>query len=147
MIILATNANCELLLIMRIANEEKIIYKELSYRINGVLFSVHNELGRYRNEKQYCDAIERGLKQAGIKYAREATLPLSFDGEKQGRSKADFLIENAIVLEIKAKSFSGIEDYSQLRRYLISAGKKLGVLVNFRRQHLQIKRILNSQIN
>lgn len=131
---------------MRSANEKgKIIYKELSYKINGILFGVHNDLGRYRNEKQYCDAIENDFRDTDIKYERETVLPVSFNNEKQGRNKLDFLIENKIILEIKAKSFSGLEDYSQLKRYLVSLNRKLGILVNFRRQKLQIKRILNSQ--
>ena len=41
--------------------DEKIIYKELSYQINGLLFEIHNELGRFANEKQVCDYIENKL--------------------------------------------------------------------------------------
>lgn len=39
--------------------EEKIIHKELSYKITGLLFKVHTELGRYCREKQYGDALEK----------------------------------------------------------------------------------------
>lgn len=41
---------------------EKVIYPELSYKICRICFEVHNELGRYRNEKQYADAFELKLK-------------------------------------------------------------------------------------
>lgn len=131
--------------LMRSANEEKIIYKEISYKINGILFDVHNELGRYRNEKQYGDLIEDKLFKNKIKYEREMVLPESFEGERQGRNVVDFFINDKVVLEIKVKAFSGVEDYAQLKRYLVLLNRKLGILVNFRRQHLQIKRILNSQ--
>ena len=40
----------------------KLLYPELSYKIVGLLFNVHNNLGRFRNEKQYSDAIEQELK-------------------------------------------------------------------------------------
>ena len=40
----------------------KLVYPDLSYRINGVLFSVHNELGRFRNENQYADRVEEKFK-------------------------------------------------------------------------------------
>lgn len=42
--------------------EDKVVYKELSYKINGLLFKVHKDLGRYRNEKQYGDYFEQLLK-------------------------------------------------------------------------------------
>lgn len=42
----------------RNAQKKKIIFKNLSYKINGIIFKVRKELGRYKNEKQYCDAIE-----------------------------------------------------------------------------------------
>lgn len=75
---------------------EKLIYAELSYKITGVLFAVHNDLGRYRNEKQYADALENYFKAYNIIYKREAVVPTSFDGELRGRNKIDFLIEDKI---------------------------------------------------
>lgn len=127
--------------------KQKIIYQDLTYKINGILFFVHNELGRFCNEKQYGDAIEQKFKDSAINYERELILPPSFCGEARGRNKVDFLIENKIVLEIKAKNFIGREEYYQVRRYLDEIGKKLGLLVNFRNRNLIIKRILNSNVN
>ncbi|PJB89626.1 GxxExxY protein [Candidatus Roizmanbacteria bacterium CG_4_9_14_0_8_um_filter_34_12] len=126
-------------------NNGNIIYKELSYQINGILFYVHNELGSYCNEQQYCDAIEKQLQQKSIKYEREKKLPPSFEGE-ENRNKIDFLINNKIILEIKAKRFVTREDYYQVRRYLKALKLKLGIIVNFRDRYLHPKRILNSLI-
>ena len=125
--------------------KSKLIYQELSYKINGILFGVANELGLYKNEKQYCDAIERFLKVAGINYEREKILPVSFNGERSGRNKVDFLIEERIILEVKAKPFVTRQDYYQTRRYLGALSKKLGILVNMRRYALAPKRVLNSE--
>lgn len=50
---------------MQIANS-KLVLPELSYEINGILFKVHNELGRFLNEKQYADAVEKLLKENKI---------------------------------------------------------------------------------
>lgn len=121
----------------------QIIYPDLSYRINGVLFAVHNELGRFCNEKQYSDAIEHYLKKLKLKYERERILPPSFVGE-QKRNKIDFLIENKIILEIKAKNLLTREDYYQVKRYLSALNKKLGILANFRKKYVEPRRILNS---
>ncbi len=120
----------------------EIVYAELSYKLNGTLFRVHNELGRFRNEQQYGDLIEKYLREAGISYEREKVLPTSFKGERTGRNKVDFLVGGKIVLEIKVKSFLAKEDYEQLMRYLSSCNKRLGILVNFRQKHLALKRVL-----
>jgi len=49
----------------------KVIYPELSYKLIGILFAVHNEIGRFYNEKQYCDAIEKYLQLFKITHERE----------------------------------------------------------------------------
>lgn len=133
---------------LQIANMVKsfsrLIYPELSYKITGILFIVHNELGRFCNEQQYADAIEEKLKKSKIKYEREKVLPPSFNAENEGRNKIDFFIENKIILEIKAKRMLIKENYYQVQRYLIAFKKKLGLLVNFRDKYIRPKRILNS---
>ena len=125
-------------------NKEKPIYYELSYKINGVLFAVHNELGRFRNEQQYSDAIEQYLKLYAIPYKREMIIPKSFEGEMPARNRVDFLIDDKIVLEIKTKRVVEKSDYYQTKRYLIALEKKLALLVNFRDKFLRPKRVLNS---
>ena len=125
------------------SSESKIIHPELSYTITGILFQAHNELGRYCNEMQYGDKIEQLLRDSSIKYEREKILPPSFKGERGGRSKVDFLIENAVVLELKSKRLITKEDYYQTQRYLTALGKELGILANFRQRYLTPKRVLN----
>ena len=122
----------------------KIIYPEISYAINGILFAVHNELGRYCNEKQICDRIEVYLRQKNIPYRREIVLEQSFDGEMKGRNRIDFIIDEVLILEIKTVDFLTKDHYFQLRRYLQAANLKLGILVNFREKRIHPRRILNS---
>ena len=123
--------------------KQELIYGELSYIINGILFAVHNELGRYRNEKQYGDLIEKYLQERHIPYEREKILPVSFDGERSNRNKVDFLIDGRIILEIKSKRFLEKNDYFQLMRYLEASKKRLGILVNFHQKYLVPKRVVN----
>ena len=122
----------------------KIVYPDLSYKITGILFTVHNELGRYCNEKQYADRIEFYFQKFKIKYEREKILPESFENEARGRNRVDFFVDNKIILEIKTKRILEKEDYYQVRRYLIALSKKLGIIVNFRDKYIHSKRILNS---
>jgi GxxExxY protein len=106
---------------------------------------VHNLLGRYCNEKQYSDMVEKKLKELKIAYKREYIIPESFMGELKGRHIIDFLIDDQVILEIKTKRIIQREDYYQIKRYLLALNRKLGILVNFHSFLLHPKRILNSQ--
>jgi len=126
-------------------DKNHIVYKSLSYKICGILLKVHKELGPYCSEKQCGDRIEYYLKLENIPYAREVIIPVSFEGEHPGRNKADFIIADKIILEIKTVRVLTPEYYYQIQRYLKAMNKKLGLLVNFRDRYLKPKRILNSE--
>lgn len=111
------------------------------------MFKIHNQLGRFRTENDYGDAIEAELRNKKLIYEREKRLPASFAGEKEGRHRVDFFIEDKIILEIKTKRFLTREDYYQIRRYLSVLRIKLGLLVNIQSEYLKIKRVINSEIS
>ena len=123
---------------------DKVVYKELSYKINGLLFKVHKELGCYRNEKQYGDYFENLLIKDEVKYVREYRFEDHQYSQGKVRCICDFIIEDKIILEFKTKDFISKNDYFQLKRYLIILNLHLGVLVNFRQHRLAPKRVLNS---
>ena len=134
---------------LQIANKknDQLVFPELSYKLTGILFAAHNELGRYCNEKQYGDLLEKMFKEENLQYEREKIIPEPFKGERAGRNKIDFIIDNKIVLELKSARVLSREAYYQTRRYLGAFEKKLGILVNFRDKYLKPKRILNSSIS
>lgn len=129
---------------MRIKTFAKIIYPELSYKLNGIFYKVHNELGLYCKEKQYSDAIELYFKKHNLKYEREKSLSTPFSGGSIGKNVIDFLVEKKILVEAKAKRFIAKEDYIQTQRYLRALNLKLGIIVNFHDRFLKPKRIINS---
>ncbi len=114
---------------------DKLIFPELSYKIVGVLYKVHNEIGRYGREIQYCNFLEKKLKEEKIDYKREYTI-----GDTGNR--LDFLIEGKVIIEVKAKDIVTREDYYQIQRYLQITDMRLGILVNFRQKYLHPKRIV-----
>lgn len=124
-----------------------LVYPELSYRINGLCFKVHNDLGRFRSEQSYADAFEVLLQKESIAYQREVRLPASFSGERGGRNVPDFVIEGIIVVDFKAKHHITREDYYQMQRYLSALKLKLGLIVNFQQQSIHSKRVLNSGLS
>jgi GxxExxY protein len=116
-------------------NNTNLIYPKLSYCISGICFGVHNSLGRYAREKQYSDEIARALDAKGISFKRELCI------RKTGNIP-DFLIEEKIILEIKAKPVILKTDYFQIQRYLQISQMKLGLLVNFRNRYLKPIRVI-----
>lgn len=119
---------------------KEIVYPKLSYKITGLLFQVHNELGRLRKEKYYADLLETKLKEAGLKYEREKSLPSK---RESNPDRVDFYIENKVLVDIKSKKFITKQDYFQMVNYLKTLDLKLGLIVNFRNTYLKPKRIIN----
>ncbi|MBX4189322.1 GxxExxY protein [Candidatus Parcubacteria bacterium] len=119
----------------------EIILKELSYVINGLLFEVHNQLGRYCREKQYGDALQSILAEKGVEFERERALPIE-DIENKFTNRVDFIINEKILIDLKAKPVVTKEDYYQMQRYLQASGLNLGLIVNFRNKYLKPIRII-----
>lgn len=117
-------------------NQDEFLYGDETYKLRGILFSIHNELGRFAKEKQYCDKAEELFKLKLTPYLREVSLGDSLD-------RPDFILWDLIVVEFKAKPFLQREGFEQVQRYLHQTGLKLGILVNFRAKYLKSQRILN----
>ena len=124
-------------------NSERIILKEESYKLMSLLFEVHNKLGPIYKEKNYQDAIEEILKREKIPYEREKKVVLEFENLKIGNSFVDFVIDDKILLEVKAEKFITQQDIRQVLRCIKSTNLPLGIIVNFRRDKLEYKRLIN----
>ncbi len=122
-----------------------LVYPKLSYKLTGLFYKAHNNLGRFYRERQYADAIEELLKQEELIYKREYELSELKNNLVKG-NRVDFVVENKILIDIKAKKFITKEDYSQMLRYLDAASLRLGLIVNFRSTYLKPKRVLNSKL-
>jgi len=123
--------------------DSKIIYKELSYQVIGILFEVLNDLGYGYQEKYYQKAIEIAFKNAGIQFKAQSPYKISYKGEIIGRYFVDFIIEEKIVLEIKKGSHFAKRNFGQVEAYLKVTGLKLAILANFSSTEVKYKRILN----
>lgn len=115
--------------------DTKLIYPELSYLLTGICFDVQNELGRFSREKQYGDMLEAKFQDKHIVYLREYRVA-------ELGNIADFIVDDKILIELKAKRFILKEDYYQVQRYLKSLNLKLGLIINFRDRFLKPKRII-----
>ena len=108
---------------------------------------VHNTLGNGFQEVIYqrCLAIELG--KAGVHFAREVTQPLFYEDIEVGTRRADFVVENCLILELKA--VINLEDVhlAQAKNYVVAYNFPKGLLLNFGAVSLQYKLIFNSKNN
>ncbi len=125
------------------SGKEGIIYKELSYAVNGILFKVQNKLGTKFQEVHYVRAVCSLLKEYNIPFRIEVPFKVTFNGEFLGKFRADMIVDNKILIEFKTVPHLTDQHRQQLLRYIKSLDLKLGLLVNFRAYPLQIWRVVN----
>lgn len=116
---------------------------EITYKINGCAMKVHQVLGNGFQEVIYqrCLAIE--LEKAKLNFGREIEQEIFYENHLVGTRRADFIVEDMIVVELKA--LIELEDVhlAQAKNYLIAYHKPLGLLINFGSKSLQFKKVYN----
>ncbi len=105
---------------------------ELSGRVIGAAIEVHRALGPGLLESAYEQCLCYELKQRGVVYSRQVALPVSYKGvELECGYRLDIVIENSLVVEIKAIDAIAPIHEAQLLTYLRLSGHRLGLLINF----------------
>ncbi len=118
---------------------KELKHKELSEIIIAAAYNVHNELGYGFLEKVYRNALAIELEEAGVKCVVEASLKVSYHNKTVGDYFADIIVDNKIIVEIKAVSKLEPVHEVQLVNYLKATGISVGLLINFG-QSVEIKR-------
>ncbi len=104
---------------------------------------VHNHLGGGFSEIVYKDALEYELKKEGIPFEREKEYAVAYkDVTLPHKFYADFVVFDKIILEVKSASCLLDEHIAQTINYLAVSKNRLGLLVNFRRDKLEYKRVI-----
>lgn len=119
-----------------------LLYEELTYRLRGVFFAVHNALGPGHKESLYQNALAEALTKAMIPFERERSLDITFENKKVGTYRPDFIVDKKILIELKAIPFLGQLEQKQLWHYLRGSEYKLALLVNFGAGKVAIKRVV-----
>ena len=124
--------------------DNKILYKEESFKIIGACMKVHSSLGSGFLEAVYEEAIEKEFDIQKIPYKKQVKLELYYNDQKLKKHyRADFVCYDNIVLEIKAVSQIPSAFFAQLKNYLKCTNMELGMLINFGTSSLTYKRIIN----
>ena len=120
----------------------KILFKELSYKIIGAAMEVHRILGPGFLEAVYQKALAHELTLRGIRFEQFKRLPVYYKGILVGEYEADFVIEDKIILEIKAVSLLHPKHEAQAINYLTATGFRLAILLNFGTSSLEHQRLV-----
>jgi GxxExxY protein len=119
-----------------------IIFKELSFAIIGAAMEVHGILGPGYLEAVYQAALAHELELRGIVARREQHLPVTYKGVTIGYYIADFVVEDKIILELKATTKLTPQHKAQAINYLTTTGFKLAILINFGEKSLETQRVI-----
>lgn len=118
---------------------------EITYKINGCAMKVHNTLGNGFQKVIYqrCLAIE--MKRAGLEFGIEVERAIYYDSIMVGTRRADFVVEEKVILELKA--LINLEDVhlAQAKNYVVAYDFPIGLLINFGSRSLQFKKVFNKK--
>lgn len=118
---------------------------ELTEKIIRCCYNVHNELGPGYNEKIYEKALKTELANKNIKYEAEKAYKVYYQGEKVGELRVDFIVEDKVIVEIKALPGNIPKVFEhQVISYLQSAQLRVGLLINFGNKSCQVRRLMKS---
>ena len=122
--------------------EQTVLYEQLTEKIIGCAFKVSNSLGCGFLEKVYENALAHELRKAGVSVQQQVAMKVHYDGIIVGEYVADILVENTIILELKAISSFDKVHTAVCLNYLKATNKEIALLINFGKPRLEYKRII-----
>ena len=118
-------------------------FDDLSKKIIGAAIKVHRELGPGFLENIYEEAFKVELSVQGFLYDAQKEIKIKYLGVEVGTHRLDLIVENKIIVELKTVKELADIHFAQLRSYLKATDLKVGLLLNFAKPTLEIKRIVN----
>jgi len=122
------------------------LYAEITEKIIGAAYAVHNSLGKGLSEKTYENAHVHKLQQFGLKVEQQKTLPVYFEDKKVGEQVIDLVVDEKIIVETKAVKHLVKDHETQLLGYLRNTKLQVGLLINFG-SSVEVKRLILTEQN
>ncbi|MHC4984449.1 MAG: GxxExxY protein [Planctomycetota bacterium] len=119
-----------------------LLFPEESYRIKAACIAVHEQLGCGFLEKVYENALSHELRKTGFHVQQQAAVQVFHDRVLVGDFLVDLLLDEKIVVEIKATEATHPIYRAQLINYLKASGLTLGFLVNFGKEYFDFERVV-----
>jgi len=117
---------------------------DLSNHIIGIAIDIHKKLGPGFQEKIYEEALLKEFDKAAIGFEKQKVIRVDYEGQGLGNQRIDLLVDDEIILEMKACTKIIPIHRDQLISYLKTADKRLGLILNFGRSKLEIKRVVHN---
>lgn len=126
---------------------EKYKHSDLTGKIIGCSMEVHKTLGNGFQEVIYQRALAIELANTGLNFSRELEMDIFYKGQQIGTRRVDFLVEDAVMVELKA--IIELEDVhlAQAINYLEAYKLEVGLLINFGAKSLEFKRVMKNHVN
>jgi len=122
---------------------DELLHKELVYEIVGCAMEVHSEMGPGFLEAVYEEALTIVFDDKGLGYEVQKPLTIRFRGKVlKKKFFADLVVEDKVIIELKAVAQFHKVDEAQLINYLKATGIRVGLLVNFGKEKLEWKRFI-----
>jgi GxxExxY protein len=119
--------------------QKEFLYKDITEKIIKCFYNIYDELGSGFLESVYEKALMIELEEIGLKADSQKSLNVYFKDQLVGEFKTDIIVEDKVIIEIKAVTKIMPQHEAQLINYLKATGVKVGLLVNFG-DKLQFKR-------
>ena len=117
------------------------LYEDLTEKIIGAAFAVHNALGKGLSEKTYENALVLKLQKLGVHVEQQKNLPVIFENKSVGIQRVDILAEERIIVETKATRAIRKDDIEQVLGYLNNTRYQLALIINFG-ERVMVKRLI-----
>ena len=122
------------------------LYSDLTERIIGSAMIVHKTLGPGFIESVYENALAIQFEKDGLSFFRQVQIELTYSGQVVGNHRLDMLVDDKVIVELKAKENIAESDKATTLSYLRATRKQLALIINFGKPRLDIKRLGNSHI-
>ena len=124
-----------------------LLHSELTKTIIGCAFDVSNEIGAGFLESVYENALAIALREFGVAVRQQAPIQVYFRGQSVGTFFADLLVENRVIVELKAVSALAQHHEAQLLNYLSATDIQVGLLINFGIPKMQYRRLTRRNVS
>ena len=124
------------------ADEDRL--NEITEAIIGAAFTVSNTLGSGFLEKVYENALALELRSLGLNTVQQAPIEVLYRQQCVGEYFADLLVENSVIVELKAIQKLDPTHMAQVMNYLNATGFKIGLLLNFGQPRVEVKRLVHN---
>ena len=123
--------------------KDKVYYDSLTEQIISCAYTVGNKLGYGFLEKVYENALAIELKSSGLYIETQKPIKVHYEGQVVGEYFADVIVDDDVILELKAVKKIQDVHFAQCQNYLKATGKKLGLLINFGGVRVNVRRVAN----